>query len=104
MLWQQDNDRAANETMAHNVRASVTLNVLNRGMKIMMIMDAMKILMTKIMMKMINVYKAEEDRKKKIMMMTTMTMMMIMDNKEIMATSRNVGNNRAVAPDRDLAV
>src|SRR4026207_459503 len=103
MLWQQDNDRAANETMAHNVRASVTLNVPNKGMKIMMIMDAMKILMTKIMMKMINVYKAEEDRKK-IMMMTTMTMMMIMDNKEIMAASRDVGNNRAVAPARDLAV
>jgi len=107
MLWQLDNDQAAGETRAHNVKASAILSVPSEGMKIMMIMDAKKILMMKIMMKMISL--AEDTDRKKTTTKTTATTIMTMKiliAEEDMKTGAEIGkvaNNKAGAPVRDLA-
>ena len=103
MLWQLDNDRAANETRVHNVKASATLNVLNKGTKIMMIMGGRKISMTRIMMKMIDACRAGQARKKIITMILTISMRTT-DNKVITAANTRAADNKQDAvPARDLA-
>src|SRR5688572_7933310 len=109
MLWQLDNDQAAKETMAHNVRASAILSVTGRDARITMTMDEKKILTTKIMMKMAGVCEADPGRT--IMMKTLMTMItmemtsnqaeaMMMTSEEIMAVRTRVN---AGTPARVLA-
>ena len=69
MLWQQDNDQAANGTMAHSARTSATHNELSADMRITMTMDNRKILMTKIMMMRMKECRADPGRMMKILMM-----------------------------------
>lgn len=88
MLWQQDNDQAASETLAHNVRASAIHNADSGDKRITMTMDNRRILTTKITTTTTGVCKADPGRMM-IMMKTTgkeISMKMItMKIKEVMA-------------------
>jgi hypothetical protein len=118
MIWQQDNDQAAKETVAHNAKASDIHSVPSKGMRTMMTTGAMKILMMKIMTTMTAVCKADHGRNQVMTRITTkimamiITMMTIMTykvvtmitNKEIMeAKIRAGGGNKEGVPARVLA-
>ena len=105
MLWQQDNDQAASETLALNVRAGTIHNADSGDMRITMTTDSRRISTTKITM--MATRKCEADPCRMMIMMKTtdkkvsmkMIMMMI---KEVMADKIG-GINKAGVHGRALA-
>src|SRR5688572_15094393 len=105
MLWQQDNNQAANGTVAHNARASATHNERSADMKITMTMDNRKILMTRIMMMRMRECKADPGRMMIMTMITEKEVLMKVTTKMIKGAlaDKTAGINKADVPARDLA-